>query len=94
MPNVIAPGPLALVGGAELQPGNEPQDEILVRAAAGGPAFVVATAAARQRPELAVENAVRWFGNLGLEVEELPARRRSDATSSANAERASAGRFF
>ncbi|MGZ8571964.1 MAG: Type 1 glutamine amidotransferase-like domain-containing protein [Actinomycetota bacterium] len=91
---VIAPGPLALVGGAELQAGNEPQDDVLVRAANGGLAFVLATAAARQRPELAVANAVRWFGSLGLEVQELPARRRSDATSPANVERAREGRFF
>jgi cyanophycinase len=35
-----------------------------------------------------------WFEGLGLDVEELPAIRRSDATSSKNAERARAGRFF
>jgi cyanophycinase len=87
-------GPLALVGGDELHPGNEPQDEVLVRAAGGGPAYVLATAAGRQRPELAVANAVAWFGSLGLEVEELPATRRSQATSAGNAERARAGRFF
>jgi cyanophycinase len=88
------PGPLALVGGDELHPGNEPQDEVLVGAAGGGPAYVLATAAARQRPELAAANAVRWFAGLGLEIEELPARRRSDATSGHVAERAGAGRFF
>lgn len=88
------PGPLALVGGDELKAGNEPQDEVLVRAARGGPAFVLATAAGRQRPDLAVANAVAWFGSLGLEVKELPATRRSHATSAGNAERARAGRFF
>jgi cyanophycinase len=88
------PGPLALVGGDELKPGNEPQDEVLARAAGGGPAYVLATAAGRQRPELAVANAVAWFGSLGLEIEELPATRRSHATSAANAERARGGRFF
>lgn len=88
------PGALALVGGDELKPGNEPQDEVLVRAARGGPAYVLATAAGRQRPELAVANAASWFGSLGLDVEELPATRRSHATSAANAERARAGRFF
>jgi cyanophycinase len=90
----VTAGPLALVGGDELSPGNEPQDELLVAAAGAGPAFVLATAAGRQRPDLAVANAVRWFGRLGLEVEELPAVRRSDVTSSANAERARRGRFF
>ena len=87
-------GPLALVGGNELTPGNEPVDDVLVRAVGGGPAYVLATAAARQRPELAVANGIRWFGGLGLEVEELPAIRRSDVTSETNATRAAAGRFF
>jgi cyanophycinase len=90
----MALGPLALVGGDELKPGNEPQDEVLVRAAEGGPAYVLATAAGRQRPELAVANAEAWFGSLGLKVEELPATRRSHATSAENVARAEAGRFF
>ena len=76
------------------KPGNEPQDRILVEAAGSGPAFVLATAAGRQHPEQAVANAVHWFGTLGLEVEELPATRRSDATAAANVERARDGRFF
>ena len=88
------PGPFALVGGDELKPGNEPQDRILAEAAESGPAFVLATAAGRQHPEQAVANAVRWFGNLGLEVRELPATRRSDAKAAANVERAREGRFF
>ena len=87
-------GPLALVGGDELNPGNEPQDESLVAAAGDGPAYVLATAAGRQGPERAVANAARWFGSLGLEVRELPAIRRSDVTSQDNAERARGGRFF
>ena len=87
-------GPLALVGGDELNPGNEPQDEVLVRAAGDGPAFVLATAAGRQHPEAAVANAVRWFAGLGLRVEELPATRRSDAKDAANVARAREGRFF
>ena len=87
-------GPLALVGGDELHPGNEPQDEVLVGAAGNGPAFVLATAAARQRPEVAVANAVRWFASLGLAIEELPATRRSHAKDAANAARARKGRFF
>lgn len=89
-----APGPLALVGGDELHPGNEEQDLVLVEAAGGGPAYVLATAAGRHRPDLAVRNAVEWFGQLGLDVEELPATKRSHATSAEIAERARAGRFF
>jgi cyanophycinase len=87
-------GPLALVGGDELNPGNEPQDEVLALAAGDGPAFVLATAAGRQRPEMAIANAVRWFASLGLAVEELPSTRRSDAKDAANAARARDGRFF
>ena len=88
------PGPLALVGGDELKPGNEPQDELLVRAAGEVSAYVLATAAARQRPELAVRNAKRWFARLGLTVEELPARKRSEVRSDLIATQAAAGRFF
>lgn len=87
-------GPLALVGGDELNPGNEPQDEVLVRAAGDGPAYVIATAAARHHPELVVENARRWFGELGLAVEELPALRRSDVRATDNVRRARSARFF
>ena len=87
-------GPLALVGGEELKRGNEPQDEVLVRAAGEGPAFVLATATARMRPGLAVANARRWFGRLDLEVEELPVRERPDAESAELADRAKDGRFF
>jgi cyanophycinase len=87
-------GMLSLVGGDELNPGNEPQDEDLIRAAGRGPAYVVATAAARTRPDLAVANAVRWFGDLGVEMEELRARSRSDAASEAVAREALGGGLF
>jgi len=87
-------GPLALVGGDELNPGNEPQDELLVSAAGAGPAYVLATAAARQHPELAVRNAQGWFGGLGLEVAELPARTRTQAKNPDNVALARSGRFF
>ena len=88
------PGPLALVGGDELKPGNEPHDRLLIEAAGDGPAFVLATAAGRQRPEMAVANAVRWFGGLGLEVRELPATTRTQAKARANVEAARSGRLF
>lgn len=85
-----------LVGGDELKPGNEPQDRVLVGAALahGGPAFVLATAAAPYRPDLAVRNARSWFGRLGLEVEELPVLDREAARSAEVADRAAAGSFF
>lgn len=87
-------GPLALVGGDELHPGNEPQDELLATAAGNGPAFVVATAAVRHRPELAVAHARGWFARFGLDVLELPARNRTQARSPESVELAVHGRFF
>lgn len=86
-------GPLALVGGDELHPGNEPQDALLAAAAGDGPAYVVATAAARHRPELAAAHARDWFARFGLDVVELPVRNRTQARSPEVAELAAAGRF-
>ncbi len=67
---------------------------MLVAAARPGPAFVVPTAAARQGPEQAVEHATRWFGQLGLELRELPVLKRTDANSRELAEVARTGGFF
>lgn len=94
MPRTPAPGPLALIGGDELNPGNEEQDRVLVAAAGDGPAFVLATAAGRGHPEMAVRHAAAWFHGLGLEVAELPAIRRRDVGSATVAARARGGRFF
>ena len=67
---------------------------MLLEAAGGGHAYVLATAAARHRPELAIANAQRWFGGLGLDVEELPATTRTLAKSPEIVARAREGRFF
>lgn len=83
-----------LNGGEEFQPGNEPQDELLVEAAGGGPAFVVPTAAARGRPEQAVANARGWFARLGLHLHELPLLRRRDALEGRWAVEAAQGSLF
>jgi cyanophycinase len=91
---MTAPGPLALVGGDELNPGNEEQDRILVAAAGDGAAYVLATAAGRQRPDVAVANAKRWFTGLGLEVDELPATARAHVADPELVRRAEAARFF
>lgn len=88
------PGLLALVGGDEFNPGNEDQDRLLAAAAGSGPAYVVPTAAARQKPAQSVDHAISWFRQFGLEVQELPVLKRSDANSAALAERARAGGFF
>jgi cyanophycinase len=55
---------------------------------------VVPTAAARQRPDLAVATAQRWFKSLGLDIVELPVLRRSDATSATNVALAERGGLF
>jgi cyanophycinase len=83
-------GLLLLNGGDEFRPGNEPQDRELVGAAGLGPAYVVPTAARRQRPEMAVATARSWFERLGVALEELPVYTRSDAGSAELAARASA----
>lgn len=88
------PGALALVGGGEFMPGNEEQDRMLAGAAKPGPAFVVPTAAARQHPELAVAHATRWFTQFGLQLQELPVLKRSDANSKDIANLARTGGFF
>lgn len=91
------PGVLALVGGDEFKPGNEPQDELLVRTAESlgteRPAFIVASAAARQDPDRAVATARNWFAGLGLVVEELPLRTRRQGSDSGIAEQARSARF-
>lgn len=93
-----AKGPLILVGGEEWLPGNEPHDELFVRACRAldppGGAFVIATAAVRQDPGRAISTARRWFDGLGLRVEELPLRTRGQATSTEAGERACAGNGF
>lgn len=95
-PTIIsAPGLLALVGGAELTPGNEAQDELMVRSApAGGIAFAVPTAAGHTGRRAAVANAQRWFARLGLALEELPVLTRSDAANPAVVARARSGALF
>ncbi|GAC1667206.1 MAG: hypothetical protein PVS3B2_05640 [Candidatus Dormibacteraceae bacterium] len=87
-------GVVALVGGDEFNPGNEEQDRLLAAAAKPGPAFVVPTAAGRQHPEVAVEHAVQWFKQFGLNLEELPVLKRADANSKELAALARTGGLF
>lgn len=80
-------GPLALVGGAEFQPGNEEQDRVLARAANGRAAYVVC-AAIRTRPEQAVSTARRWFATVDVDMTELRVRTRTDASAEASVDAA------
>jgi cyanophycinase len=89
------PGLLALVGGGEFQPGNEPHDEVL--AASGrerGPAYVVATAAARSHPEAAVRHATAWFRRFDLDIAELRAYTKAEAKAPKTADAAAQAGFF
>lgn len=93
-PPSVKPGLLVLNGGDEFKPGNQPQDRALLAAAARGPAYVVPTAAARQGPEQAVTHARRWFGQMGMDVRELPVLKRTDARSPEVLAMAVEGGFF
>jgi cyanophycinase len=88
------PGLLALVGGDEFNPGNDEQDRMLAAAARPGDAFVIPTAAARQKPDASVAHAIGWFKQFGVELRELPILKRRDANSTVLAERARAGGLF
>ena len=85
-------GLLGLVGGDEFHAGNEPHDALLA-ASARGPAYVLATAAARSRPDMAVRNAQRWFQRFGLDVIELAVYTRAQARDPALAEIAAGAGF-
>jgi cyanophycinase len=88
-------GLLALIGGDEFHPGNEPHDEVLAASARGrGPAYVVATAAGRSHPEAAVRHAAAWFQQFDLDVVELPAYTRAQAHVQATAVAASQAVFI
>jgi cyanophycinase len=87
-------GLLVLNGGDEFKPGNEEQDRLLVASTPRAPAYVVPTAAARQGPAEAVDHARKWFGSLGLGLEELPVLKPADAKSKEIADLARAGGFF
>jgi hypothetical protein len=73
------PGLLALVGGDEFNPGNDEQDRMLAAAARPGEAFVIPTAAARQKPAASVAHAIKWFRQFGVQLLELPVLKRTDA---------------
>ena len=90
----LTTGFLALVGGEEFKPGNDAHARLLLEHRGVGPAYVVPTAAARQRPDLAVATAQRWFTSFGLEVVELPVLKRSDASLATNVELAERGGLF
>ena len=64
-------GNLALVGGAEFQPGDDQADQLLIEAAGGAGARVAilpTAAAAEGAPHMAAANGVRHFNRLGAQA--------------------------
>ena len=89
---MTTPGPLALVGGGEWQPGCD-FDARLLDASGGKEVLVLPTAAAYEHPERAVATATGWFEDLGATVRELPVLRRPDAEEEAHAAAICEARF-
>lgn len=85
-------GTLALVGGAEWQPGADFDAELLERSG-GGEVLVLPTAAAYEHPERAVATATSWFASLGGQVRGLMVLRHADANEAANAAAVRDARF-
>src|SRR5258708_37464881 len=71
---------IALVGGNEFRPNGVRMDEQLLRLTPRVPprVLIVPTAAAHERPELAVQNGVRHFNALGAVTRGLMALDRAD----------------
>jgi len=67
---------------------------MLAAAAKPGEAFVVPTAAARQKPAESVAHAKRWFRQFDVELQELPVLTRTNANSAVLSERARGGGLF
>jgi cyanophycinase len=85
-------GTLALVGGAEWQPGCDFDAELLA-ASGGDEVLILPTAAAYEHPEKAVATAKKWFEGLGGKAVGLMVLGRTDAQDEANAKAVRASRF-
>jgi cyanophycinase len=85
-------GTLALVGGAEWQPGCDFDVELLA-ASGGDEVLILPTAAAYEHPGKAVETAQKWFAELGGRAVGLMVLARPDAEDAANAAAVRASRF-
>lgn len=77
------PGPLALVGGAEWRAGCDFDRDLLAQSG-GREVLVLPTAAAYEHPDRALEEAGRWFDELGATVRPLRVLTRRDAVDEAN----------
>ncbi len=87
------PGTLALVGGDEWRPGCSFDQDLLV-ASGGTHVVVLATAAAYEHPERAIQTAEAWFASLGATVGSLPVLTRPDALAPIHIGRIAEARFI
>lgn len=86
-------GTIALLGGGEFSPRCAELDRSLLAASGGTEVVVVPTAAAYEHPERSVDNARRYFAELGGTVVGLMALRRPDASDERILEAARRARF-
>jgi cyanophycinase len=85
-------GTLALIGGGEW--GGSPILDSELLAASDGEVLVLPTAAAYERPGMAVERAEAWFAAIGGRVRPCMVLSRGDAEDAARAEEVAAARFI
>ena len=88
-----AAGTLALVGGDEWTEPCRAFDQRLLELAGTTDVVVLATAAAFERPELAIEQATNYFDGLGARVTALDVLNRRDAEADANVSAIRVARF-
>lgn len=74
----MSAGIIALVGGAEWNSGCD-FDSYLLEASGGADVSILPTAAAYERPELAVQHAESWFKTLGAKVNPIMVLTRSES---------------
>lgn len=87
-------GPVALVGGGEFLPPARDLDAWLLARAGTRTVTVLPTAAARERPGMAVATARRHFEALGAEVDAAMVLDRRDAGEPGTGDRLAASRFL
>ncbi|MSO87684.1 MAG: hypothetical protein EXQ71_09220 [Acidimicrobiia bacterium] len=86
-------GTLALVGGDAWRPGCS-FDQDLLTASGGTHVLVLATAAAYEHPQRAIQTAEAWFASLGATVGSLPILIRSDALEATHLGHIAEARFI
>lgn len=87
-------GVIALVGGAEWNPPARPLDEWLLQRSGSGVVTILPTAAAKERPEKAVEFARSYFESFGAEVEAVMILEREQAEDQKYADELAAAPFI